>query len=236
MLSALLLATLLIVFLMRMDLRVHILSFLGWLEEQGVWAPLIFILIDAVVVVLLLPGLLLTLGAGFMFGVFQGGLYVVIGTTLGSLLAFLIAQQLTGTKYAQYFLNDQRLQLLGDAFKRREWGTILMTRLIPFFPFKLSNYFFGLTGCTVIDFLIGTFLGIMPISFCNAYIGSLTADLTMLGTQRVERSPVEWALYGLGLTILITVVIIATRKAQKVFRTIMQANANTKSNPAPQRN
>lgn len=221
--SGLLLAVLIIVFSIGIDLRAHILSFLRWLEAQGIWAPIIFILIDAVIVVLLLPGLLMTLGAGFMFGVVQGGLCVIIGTTMGSLLAFIIARRLIGTRYAQYFLQNQRLQLLGGTLKRRGWGTVLLTRLIPFFPFKLSNYFFGLAGYSLIDFLIGTFLGIMPITFCNAYAGSLAADLTTLGSPRVTRSPMEWVLYGAGFVIILGISIHATNVAQQIYKKTIQA-------------
>lgn len=216
--SALLLVALCIVGLMNFDLRPHILSFLVWMEKQGIWAPVLFIIIDAVIVVLLLPGLVLTLGAGFMFGVIKGGIYVITGTTIGSLLAFLVARRLKGTKYSQYFLQNQRLQLLGSVFKRRGWGTVLVTRLVPFFPFKLSNYFFGLSGYSLIDFLIGTFLGIMPITFCNTYLGSLAADLTMIGSERVTRSPVEWLFYGLGFVTLLGIFIIATRIAQQKLK------------------
>ena len=52
--------------------KFHVVSFLEWLEGLGAWAPFLFILIDMLVVVLVLPGVIFTLGAGFIFGILRG--------------------------------------------------------------------------------------------------------------------------------------------------------------------
>lgn len=81
----------------QLDMDKHALRFLEWLNlQEGPWAPLLFILVDALVVVLVLPGVLLTLGAGFMFGVIHGGMYVVIATTLGGGIGFYDCPPLSG--------------------------------------------------------------------------------------------------------------------------------------------
>ncbi|MBA3007649.1 MAG: VTT domain-containing protein [Proteobacteria bacterium] len=122
--------------------------------------PLLFIQIDALVVVLVLPGVLLTLGADFMFGLVPGGIYVILATTVGGNVAFLIARRfLVTTKMAGYFLYNPRFQSIANLSLRRGWGVVFLTRLIPFFPFKLSNYYFGLAGFSLRDFCIGTFWG-----------------------------------------------------------------------------
>lgn len=206
--------------LFHFDLDEHVLPFLEWLESQGAWAPLIFILVDALVVVLVLPGVLLTLGAGFMFGMVYGGAYVVIATTLGGTLAFVIARRfLATTRLARYLLSNPRFQSIANLSQRRGWGVVLLTRLIPFFPFKLSNYFFGLAGFSLRDFCVGTFWGIMPITFFNVYLGSLAADLTMLRAQRLERTPLQWFLYGLGFLAVLGLLIYGTRRARRMLET-----------------
>lgn len=214
---ALLLAAFISGSMVNVDWRGQAISFLNWLEGQGAWAPWLFILVDAASVTLLLPCLALSLAAGFMFGPVQGGLCVIAGSTAGAVLAFLIARHLRGSTYAHYFLRDHRLQLIGLVFRKRGWGTILLTRLIPFFPFKLSNYFFGLAGYRLMDFVAGTALGIMPITFCNTYLGSLASNLALLGTPTTERSPLEWSLYGLGLVAILGLFISVTHVAQRIF-------------------
>ena len=203
----------------QLDLDKHALRFLEWLNlQEGAWVPLLFILVDALIVVLVLPGVLLTLGAGFMFGVIHGGMYVVIATTLGGALAFMIARRfLATTKIARYFLYNPRFQLIANLSQRRGWSVVLLTRLIPFFPFKLSNYYFGLAGFSLRDFCLGTFWGIMPITFFNVYMGSLAADLTMLRSQRLERTPAQWLLYGLGFVIILGLLIYGTRLARRML-------------------
>ena len=208
--------------LFHFDLDEQVVPFLEWLEAQGAWAPLIFILVDALVVVLVLPGVLLTLGAGFMFGIVAGGIYVVIATSLGASLAFLLSRRfLATTRLARFCLRHPRFQSIGDLSQRRSWGLILLTRLIPFFPFKLSNYFFGLAGFSLRDFFIGTFLGIIPITFFNVYLGSLAADLTLLRSQRLERTPLQWFLYGLGFILVVALLIYATRVARRMLATYL---------------
>jgi len=200
------------------DLDEQALRFLEWLELQGAWAPLLFILVDALVVVLVLPGVLLTLGAGFMFGVIHGGAYVVIATTLGATFAFIISRRfLATTKVAGYCLRNPRFLSIANLSQRRGWGVVLLTRLIPFFPFKLSNYFFGLAGFSLRDFCVGTFFGIMPITFFNVYLGSLAADLTMLHSQRLERTPLQWFYYGLGFLLVLALLIYCTRLARRML-------------------
>jgi uncharacterized membrane protein YdjX (TVP38/TMEM64 family) len=206
----------------HLDLDKHALRFLEWLELQGAWAPLLFILVDALVVVLVLPGVLLTLGAGFMFGVVSGGIYVILATTVGGSVAFLIARRfLATTKLARYCLYNPRFQSIANLSQRRGWGIVFLTRLIPFFPFKLSNYFFGLAGFSLRDFCVGTFWGIMPITFFNVYLGSLAADLTMLRSQRLERTPLQWFLYALGLLLVLGLLIYCTRLARRMLETYL---------------
>ena len=197
--------------------EVSVVSFLEWLEGLGVWAPFLFILIDMLVVVLVLPGVILTLGAGFMFGILRGSLYVIIGTTIGATIAFLIARYLFGKKATGFFLDHSKLKLVNDEFKRAGWKFVLLTRLVPFFPFKLSNYLFGLMQISLRDFVIGVFFGIMPFTITNVYIGSLAADLATIGSRTASRSRMEWTIYGIGVIIAIVAVIYITHLARKVL-------------------
>jgi uncharacterized membrane protein YdjX (TVP38/TMEM64 family) len=184
--------------LLYLDAREQVLLLLNWIEGQGPWGPVLFITVMAVVVVLLLPGVFFTMGAGFVFGVTQGTLYVVAGTTLGATLSFLIARHLLGARAAHYLLASPRLGLIGSEFARHGWKVVLLTRLIPFFPFKLSNYVFGLGRFSLPGFMLGTVIGIVPFSLNNVYLGSIAADIAMLGLRDAQRTPLEWTVYGLG--------------------------------------
>lgn len=203
--------------LIYFDTHQQVLRLLEWLDAQGAWAPLLFILVMALVVVLLLPGVMFTTGAGFVFGVVEGTLYVVLGTTLGAALAFLIARYLFGARAARFILARARLKLVSEELTPQGWKIVLLTRLVPFFPFKLSNYFFGLTRFSLRGFVSGTFVGIIPFSLHNAYLGSIAADIATLGTRSADRTPLQWALYGAGLLATIVAVIYLSRLAHRAL-------------------
>lgn len=203
--------------LIYFDAHEHILRLLQWLEAQSAWAPLLFILIMAAAVVLVLPGVLLTTGAGFVFGVLEGAVYVVLGTTLGATLAFLIARYLFGQRARQFVMARAKFRLLSEELTPQGWRIVLLTRLIPLFPGKISNYFFGLTPFTLRGFIGGSLLGFIPFSVHSVYLGSIAADLSTLGARNVARTPLEWSLYGAGFVVALTAVIYLSRVARRAL-------------------
>lgn len=195
----------------------QVLALLQWFDEQGAWAPLLFVLIMAAVVVLLLPGVLFTTGAGFVFGVVEGSLYVIVGTTLGATLAFLIARHLFGQRARQFIMARSRLHVVSKELTPHGWKIVLLTRLIPFFPSKISNYFFGLTPFSLRGYVGGSLLGFIPFSVHNVYLGSIAANLSTLGARSADRTPLEWALYGAGFVAAVTVVVVLNRLARRAL-------------------
>jgi len=195
----------------------QIVDLLRWFDEQGAWAALFFIVLMVAAMVLLLPGVLLTTGAGFVFGVIEGTLYVVIGTTIGAGLAFLIARHFFGETAHIYIRNRAKLSVVTDEMAPHGWKIVLLTRLIPFFPGKVSNYLFGLTSFSFPGFVAGTFLGVIPFSLHNVYLGSLAADLSTLGVRESARTPLEWTIYGAGFLGTILAVVLLNRLARRAL-------------------
>jgi len=129
----------------------------------------------------------------------------------------MIARHFFGEKTSRFVLAHSKLKLVNDEFTRKGWKIVLLTRLVPFFPFKLSNYFFGLMQISLRHFILGVFFGIWPITINNVYIGSLAADLATLGSRSSSRSQAEWAMYGIGLIITIAAVVYITRLARRAL-------------------
>jgi len=199
------------------DAQSYVLRLFDWLDGLGAWAPPLFILIDMLVVVFVLPGIIFTLGAGFLFGVLKGSLYVVIGTTLGATIAFITAKHFFGERASMFLLSHPKMKIVDEEFRHEGWKFILLTRLVPFFPFKLSNYFFGVAQFSLRDFFFGSLFGIMPITIFNVYIGSLSADLATLGLRSSSRSKAEWIVYGIGFVITIGALVYITCLARKAL-------------------
>lgn len=203
--------------LIYFDTQTQVLQLLEWLDAQGAWGPLLFILIMMLVVVLVLPGVMFTTGAGFVFGVVEGTIYVVVGTTLGATLAFLIARYLFGTRAKRFILAHARLKLVSEELAPQGWKIVLLTRVVPFFPFKLSNYFFGLTPFSLRGFVLGTFAGVIPFSLHNVYLGAIAADIATLGGRSAERTPLQWTLYGAGFLATIALLVYLNRLARRAL-------------------
>lgn len=199
------------------DLDDQILAVLQWLENQGWHASLLFILIMAAAIICLAPGVIFTMGAGFVFGVIKGTVLVVVGTVLGAAIAFLIARYLFGPRPSKWIMSKIKPENIGEIIRDEGWKMVMYTRLVPLFPFKLSNYFFGLTPVRFKDFVLGNFFGVIPLTLTNVYIGSIASDLTTLGSSEVERTPVEWALYATGFVLAIVALVGLTRMARRAL-------------------
>lgn len=199
------------------DLQSHVRELLEWINARGIWAPILFIFLDIVIVLFLFPGVLITMGAGFLFGVIKGSIYIIIATTIGAVLAFIFARYLLSERIANYLRSKPRLSFINQLLATDGWKLVLATRLIPFFPFKLSNYLFGLTKFKLKDFFLGTFFGIWPITIFNVYVGSITADLSTLGTGTAKTN-FEWGFYIFGLIMTIFAVIYVGHRARQALK------------------
>ncbi|MEP4545729.1 MAG: VTT domain-containing protein [Saccharospirillum sp.] len=209
--------TLLLAILLYFDVHYYIIDLLHWVDAQGIWGPVLLILLMALVVVLVLPGVLLTTGAGFVFGVVEGSVYIVLGTTLGAFIAFMIARYLFGPYAVDFVRRRNRLRLINEEMSANGWKIVLLTRLIPFFPGKLSNYFFGLTRFSWQGYLFGSLIGFIPFSVHNVYLGSIAADVTTLGLRNTERTGFEWILYGGGFVMTVIIVFYLNRLARQAL-------------------
>ena len=216
-LASILLVAALLAMLIHYGAHEQVLRLLRWFDAQGAWAPLLFILVMAAVVVMVLPGVLFTTGAAFVFGVVEGSIVVVLGTTLGSAVAFLIARHLFGRRATQFVLKHAKLKVVSEEMAAHGGLIVLLTRLIPFFPSKISNYFFGLTPFSFRGYVAGSLIGFIPFSVHNVYLGSIAADIATLGERNLGRTPLEWALYGLGFLATVIAVIYLNRLAHRAL-------------------
>lgn len=216
-LASIVLVSAILAILYAFGIHHRVVELLQWFDAQGAWAPLLFILIMTLVMVLLLPGVLFTTGAGFVFGVVHGTAYVVAGTVLGAAASFLIARYLFGQRAKDFIMARAKLKLMSDELTPHGWKIVLLTRLIPFFPSKISNYFFGLTHFSLSGFVVGCTIGYIPFSLHNVYLGSLAADLTTLGVRETGRSTLEWAIYGAGFVGTVVAVIFLNRLARSAL-------------------
>lgn len=145
----------------------------AWVADAGAAAPLLFMVLYALATVLFLPGSVLTLAGGALFGPLWGTLYSLSGATLGALLAFLVARHLA-SDWVQARVDRHAGGRAGQLIKGVEaegWRFVAFTRLVPLFPFNLLNYALGLTRIPLAHYLMATYLFMLPGAFAYTYLG-----------------------------------------------------------------
>ncbi len=139
-------------------------------EQTGVFAPLGFIAIYSLATIFAVPGTILTLSAGALFGPFLGTVWAVVGATLGATGAFLIARLVAG-EWAMQFEKGDRLRRLREGIEQDGFWFVLSIRLSPLFPFTAVNYLLGLTPISLSAYVLATAVGIIPGGFAYAWLG-----------------------------------------------------------------
>jgi uncharacterized membrane protein YdjX (TVP38/TMEM64 family) len=190
---------------------------LAWISGLGPLGPVIFVGLYILACVFLLPGAILTLGAGAVFGFAQGAVAASVGATLGATCAFLVGRYLARDWVAGRIAGNDRFRAVDEAVAREGWKIVLLTRLSPAFPFNILNYAFGLTKVRLKHYFFASWVGMIPGMFMYVYIGSLAGDLASLGAGNNERSLGEWIMYGVGLAATVVVTVFITRLAREAL-------------------
>lgn len=141
----------------------------AWVEGSGAAGPVLFMGIYAVATVLFLPGAVLTLAGGALFGPLWGTLWNLTGATLGAALAFLIARYLGADRVVRRA--GPRLQRLNEGVASEGWRFVAFVRLVPLFPFNLLNYALGLTRISFVTYLLATWVFMLPGAFAYTWLG-----------------------------------------------------------------
>lgn len=189
-----------------------------WISGLGPLAPLIFIGMYIIAPVLFVPGAILSIGAGAVFGLLMGTIYVSIGATLGATCAFLIGRYVARGWVAKKLEGNQKFKAIDRAVAREGWKIVGLTRLSPFFPFNLLNYAFGLTRISLKDYFFATWAGMIPGIVMYVYLGSLVGDVARFGTMPVERSRAQWGFEVMGFIASVAVAAYITYVAGKALR------------------
>ncbi len=190
---------------------------LAGIQNLGLSGAILFILLYIVTTITLVPGSILTLGAGVIFGVVWGSLYVFLGAIFGETLAFLIGRYLARNWVYRKIQGHEQFLALNNALKREGFKIILLTRLSPIFPFSLLNYAFGVTGVSLRDYFLGS-IGMIPMTITYVYFGSLAGDLANIGAEfDLANSGLQWTIRIIGLIATIAATLYLTRIARQAL-------------------
>jgi uncharacterized membrane protein YdjX (TVP38/TMEM64 family) len=211
-------SVLLVIWLIRVtDARYILRLILQKIQDLGPWAPFYFILTYIVACLVFFPGVILTLGAGVLFGLIKGTLYVSIGATIGASCAFLVSRYLARDWVFKKFSANRNFRAIDDAVAKDGWKIVGLIRLSPVFPFIPMNFVFGLTRIPLYQFAIVTWFSLLPLTSLFVYLGSLIGDIAALGQQPIATGKAKWIVSGIGVVMTIIVTIFVTRIARRAL-------------------
>ena len=195
-------------------------GFTARVAELGAWAPAAFVLIYILATVAFVPGSILTLASGALFGLWRGTALAFTAATAGAGAAFLVSRYLARDLVRRRLLGNPRAAAIDRAVGEHGRKIVLLLRLSPAFPFNLLNYALGVTGVRFTDYLIAS-LGMLPGTVLYVYYGKVAGDVARLaGPNPVQDTPAHYVLLGIGLAATIAVVTIVTRAARRTLQTL----------------
>jgi uncharacterized membrane protein YdjX (TVP38/TMEM64 family) len=191
--------------------------FAGWVADQGSGGTLLFVLGYILAAVALVPGSLLTIAGGAIFGLVKGTVLVFVAATLGATAAFLVSRYLARSAVERRLAGDKRLAEIDRAIGREGRKIVFLLRLSPVFPYNLLNYALGLTRVRFRDYLLAS-LGMLPATVLYVYYGQIIGDLARVASGSVPRGTGYYVLLGIGLVATLLVSAIVTRVARAALR------------------
>ncbi|MBF0611819.1 MAG: TVP38/TMEM64 family protein [Magnetococcales bacterium] len=167
-----------------------------WLQQFGILAPVVFILLYAAGTVLFLPGSIMTLLGGVLFGPWLGTFYNLTAATLGATLAFLIARYIASDWVASK--SAGRLKQIMDGVEAEGWKFVAFVRLVPLFPFFILNYALGLTRIRLWHYVAATFICMLPGGAAYTYLGYAGREAVAGGEGLMQKGIIAIALLALA--------------------------------------
>ncbi|CAI5490984.1 unnamed protein product, partial [Closterium sp. Naga37s-1] len=178
-------------------------SFLLWLKNDvGVWGPVIMALAYIPLNILALPGAILTLGGGYVFGLLVGFVADSLGSTAGATAAFLVGKTI-GRSYVSAKLKEYpQFQPVAHAISKSGFKIVLLLRLVPILPFNVMNYVLSVTPISLSSYVLASWIGMMPITFTFVYLGTTIKDISEIGSPGAAGAS-QWVSSLMAVAVLV---------------------------------
>ena len=167
----------------------------NWVKDAGSAGPVVFMLIYAIGTVFFLPGAVLTLAGGALFGPVFGTFYNLTAATIGAMISFVAARYL-----AHDWVEKKaggRMKQLKQGVEGEGWKFVAFTRLVPLFPFNVLNYALGLTKIKFSHYSIATYIFMLPGAIAYTYLGYVGREAVAGGDGLIQKIMLALALLAL---------------------------------------
>lgn len=202
---------------------VPVVNFIDALQQRvmswGAWAAICYPLLFALCNILLLPGGILAIGGGFLFGLWWGFLIVFIGNVVATAISFALSRSIARRWFQRKLSGNATLRALGPAVERESWKIILLSQLHPLFPTSLLNYFYGLTRIRFASYMLWASLGRLPGIFLYAYLGTLGQFAVRIMRGQSYPRMIEYWIWGGAFVTTALLLIVLGRVAYRALQT-----------------
>ncbi|MGB2927071.1 MAG: TVP38/TMEM64 family protein [Limnothrix sp.] len=206
---------------------------IAWVDSLGSWGIIAFIGIYVVASALFISGAALTLGAGALFGVVKGSILVSIASTLAATCSFLIGRYIARGWVSKQIDSQPKFKAVDKAVAQEGWKIVGLVRLSPLFPFVFLNYAFGVTKVSLQEYVVASWIGMMPGTVLYVYLGAVGKAATdAAGSAGNTGSVLKTALFVVGLIATGIVTFVITKSAQKALDAQIEDETNETRPPA----
>ncbi len=206
---------------------------MDWIQQSGVLGMVWLVVLYALTCVFFLPGSLLTVGAGAIYGFWIGVPLITVASGVGAAANFVTSRYLARKWIQRKFGKDMSFLALEKAVGREGWKLILISRISPVVPHSLVSYAAGLTNISFTRFFLSSMVGFLPLSAAYAYVGVVIGKVVRNSADIVPHDPLSWTLYIAGLAATVVVVILTARAATKAWRQHVPEPANGEAEDQP---
>ena len=204
-------------------------QFAAWVDGLGFWGPAVFVLGYAAATLAFVPGSLLTMAAGAIFGLAKGTVLVFFGATTGATFSFLVARYLARGSIEKRLAHRPRFRAIDRAVARQGLKIVFLVRLSPVFPYNLLNYGLGLTRVKLLHYVLAC-TGMIPGTFLYVYYGKALGSLAAVASGAApERGTGQWVMLGIGLAATVAVTAFVTRIARRALAEEVDVEAATET-------
>ncbi len=193
-----------------------------WIDQTEAVQWLLLWLLYILTAVFFIPAFIVSLTAGYMLGVFPGVIVISLGSTFGAIVAFWVARTVARRLVEDKLIGHPKFQILDRAVGGQGFKVVFLSRIAPFLSYNLLNYMYGISCVSIRDYILGTWLGMIPASIVLAFLGAsaksvpdILEDPTLGITDHAG-----WILAGLSVTV--TILYFLTKHLRRVFARMEQ--------------
>src|SRR5213594_2412912 len=200
-----------------------VVDFIAVLQQRvmslGAWAAVCYPLLFAACSILLLPGGILAVGAGFFFGLWWGFLIVFAGNLIATAVSFALSRSIAKRWFRQKLSDNPTLRAFGPVVERESWKIILLSQLHPLFPTSLLNYFYGITRIPFGTYMLWASIGRAPGLFLYVYAGTLGQFAVRIMRGKSYPRMIEYWIWGGAFVTTALLLIVLGRMAYAAIQT-----------------